>query len=89
MTEKECPVPTQFAKYLETIDQRRVDHRETMLGNLTERERDLVREAAVMGYVQGRMRPDQPVPPDSVIMELVLDACADFADLYPTLDGER
>ena len=56
---------------------------------LTERERALVREAAVMAYVHGGMSkpgpaPD-PFPRDMAIVATVLDAVQSFEDRYPTL----
>lgn len=56
---------------------------------LSPREQRLVREAAVMGYVQGvRSVPgshDTQVPPDSTIIARVINACAAMSDLYPTI----
>jgi hypothetical protein len=54
---------------------------------LTEREKALVREAAVLGYVQGfRASPyTEAIPGDRLIVAGVLDAVDSFADLYPTL----
>lgn len=74
-------------------------HRErrarTALLSMTVRERRLVREAAVMGYVQGvRHGPHRDkIPGDSAIVVEVLIACDAFCDLYPFLstacDGKR
>lgn len=56
---------------------------------LSTRERRLVREAAVMGWVQGvRSQPGghtATIPPDASIVTTVLDACLAFPDLYPTI----
>lgn len=61
--------------------------------SLTDRERRLVKEAAVMGYVQGAMRyagaAAVEVPPDRWITSTVIDACLDASDLYPTLSGKE
>lgn len=56
---------------------------------LSPRERRLVREAAVMGYVQGvRAVPgsfDVKIRPDREIVSMVIDACSSFPELYPTI----
>jgi len=58
---------------------------------MTDRERRLVREAAVMGYVQGvRSMPGghkATMPGDGVILRLVIDACLVMDDLYPEIGG--
>lgn len=55
---------------------------------LTERERALVCEAAVMGYVQGLMRDrSEGVPKNSQVVALVVQECLAFPDLYPTISG--
>lgn len=57
-----------------------------LFGSPTVRERRLVEEAAVMGYVQGTMRPkDEEIPLNRVILASVLNACRHQSDLYPTL----
>ena len=52
---------------------------------LTTREKALVREAAVMGYVQGQRAYDSDVPRDAEIVAQTLIATDSFADLYPVL----
>lgn len=73
--------------YLETRDAQRRQRAEEQLGALSTRERRLVSEAAVMGYVQGFQ--DSPhrdeVPRDRDIILAVLSACDSMGDLYPTL----
>lgn len=65
------------------------------LASLTERERRLMREAAVMGYFRGRMHPDsEPHPKDSAVFTEVVDACIAIPDQYPAVHavaepGER
>jgi hypothetical protein len=63
------------------------------------REAALVREAAVMGYVQGVQACQAwasaghpfltegapPIPPDSVVLATTVDACLAFRDLYPVM----
>jgi hypothetical protein len=71
-------------------NQRQRDRRTAALWfALTERERALVREAAVMAYVHGGMSkpgpaPD-PFPRDMAIVATVLEAVQSFEDRYPTL----
>jgi hypothetical protein len=65
---------------------------------LTDHEKSLVREAAVMGYVLGQFpteehkdemgREGRPVPRDSSIVEAVLEGALANPDLYPALAGE-
>jgi len=59
------------------------------LAGMTERERRLVREAAVMGYVQGvKAVPGghrETFPPDADVLYQVVDACLHFDDLYPVM----
>lgn len=61
----------------------------TALSRLSERELRLVKEAAVMGYVQGvRSMPGghrATIPHDREIVVRVVDACLAFGDLYPTI----
>lgn len=58
-------------------------------GTFTERERLLMKEAAVMGYVQGTYhRRDVDVfPKDSWIISTVIEACLGCPDLYRTIGG--
>lgn len=75
------------AAYLRLSAERRQARVEEMLNNLTERERLLVREAVVMGFVRGVMSHTAPIPSDSDILADVLAACDVQRDLYPTLTG--
>lgn len=79
-------LPEAFLTYLAARDQERNERFHSMLSGLTERETRLIREAAVMGYVQGTQAGrDVPVPRDSDIVRSVLLAADTFDDLYPTL----
>jgi hypothetical protein len=57
-----------------------------------DRERALVREAAVMGYVQGVMAAGGlsrvQIPRDSATVRLVVMACQTVRDGFPLLSGE-
>jgi hypothetical protein len=66
--------------------QRRTDA-EVKWAALTDREQRLVRDAAVMGWVQGKMAAEAAVPYVTQIIITVLEAVASFPDLYPTLAG--
>jgi hypothetical protein len=60
------------------------------LDAMTPRERRLVRDAAVMGYVRGNMAGkcgDFTIPPDVEILHEVVDACLAFPDLYPVTNA--
>lgn len=63
---------------------RRVD---ALLGQLTTRERALVREIAVMTSVRATMRAGsrETVPPDTEVLRDAVDACLSMPDLYPTV----
>ncbi|MFC8008714.1 hypothetical protein [Streptomyces cinereoruber] len=55
---------------------------------LTDRERALVRDAAVMGYVQGTLHPrGEKHPKDSWVTALVVQECLAFPDLYPAINA--
>lgn len=72
--------------YLAQRDTQRAEAVTAFLNKLTERERRLMREAAVMGYVRGRMHPDgEAHPKDSAVFAEVVDACLAIPDLYPVI----
>ena len=57
---------------------------------LTDRELSLVKESAVMGYVQGVMAGkcgDVNIPNDAATLARVVNACISMPDLYPLLGG--
>ncbi|MET9055273.1 hypothetical protein ABZW50_29410 [Streptomyces bacillaris] len=77
-------LPEGFVAYLIARDAERADAITEFLGRLTDRERTLMRDAAVMGYVQGRRHPHgEEHPKDSAVLQLVIDAALDIPDLYP------
>lgn len=64
---------------------------EAQLTLLTPRERELVREAAVMGWVQGVRTTggsEQHIPHDRDIVRQVVEHCQSFDDMYPLLGGD-
>lgn len=81
-------LPESLVRYLADRDAQRADAVDAFLASLTDRERGLVHDAAVMGYVQGLMRDrEEGCPKDSQVMRLVVDACSAFPDLYPTISA--
>lgn len=84
--------PTMLDMLAGYLDVRREDRRaevERLAGTLTTREIRLVREAAVMGYVQGAKNGPyrKTIPHDSEILREVLEGCLAHADLYPVITG--
>jgi hypothetical protein len=83
-------LPEPLFAYLAARDAQRAEAVDAVLASLTERERRLVREAAVMGYVRGRRHPaGQDHPKDSAVLAEVVDACLAAPDLYPVISGVR
>lgn len=82
-------IPDALLSYLAAREQRRWENVDRAIGRLTPREQRLVREAAVMGYVQGtRSVPgghNGKIPPDLQIVGLVVDGCLAMPDLYPLI----
>ena len=78
-----------LVRYVAARDTERDDHVNRTLGALTDRERALVREAAVMGYVHGRLdeRAAIDFPQDRAIVWGVIDACRVHADRYPAINA--
>lgn len=83
-------LPPEIVDYLVRRDAARRNAAAEVYSRLTEREQLLVKEAAVMGYVQGRMHPaDADHPKDSEVVFRVVDGCLSNSDLYPTLTGRN
>jgi len=85
-------LPPALVTYLVNRDTARANAVRAFLDDLTDRERGLIRDAAVMGYVRGRMHPkDERHPKDSQVMADVLaeviDACLAMPDLYQTVNA--
>lgn len=77
----ESPLPESLVRYLAARDAQHVKDVEDVLANLTARERRLVQDAAVMGYVRGKMSTrDEPVPKDGAILGETVDACLAHRD---------
>ncbi len=75
--------------YLSTRAAQREAAVDVALSWLSPREARLVREAAVMGYVQGAIngKHRDRIPPDTKVLREVVDACLAHSDLYPTING--
>lgn len=81
-------LPEPLLAYFAQREQQRAAAVDAFLASLTDRERGLVHDAAVMGYVQGLMRDRaEGCPKDSQVMSLVIDACFAFPDLYPAVNA--
>ena len=84
-----APLPPEMVAYFETRARQREQEIDTRLAELTLRERSLVRDAAVMGYAQGRMdeRARVEFPKDTPIMRGVVYAALREDEHYAVLRG--
>lgn len=80
-------IPANIAQYLAARDAERTNRVIKALKDLSDRERNLIREAAVMGYVQGRQSGRGSIPGDNEILRNVILGCQDMDDLYPTISS--
>ncbi|WP_328934172.1 MULTISPECIES: hypothetical protein [unclassified Streptomyces] len=81
-------IPEALAWYLLERDAQHAEAVAAFLTALTDRERALIRDFAVMGYVQGRMhRTGDDHPKDSHVLALTVDACLAHRDLYPAVNA--
>jgi hypothetical protein len=81
-------LPEWLVDYVLKRDQQRADEVNAVLAAMSERERRLVREAAVMGYVHGRQHPaGTDHPKDSTVLANVIGACLANGDLYPVTNA--
>lgn len=83
-------IPDEILRYFAARDRERAEQVDQALAALTDRERALVREAAVMAYVRGVMAAggtsrDVQIPPDMAVVREVVAACQVMPDLYPNL----
>ena len=79
-------LPADYVRYLAQRDAERHEATANAYAALTDRERALVRDAAVMGYVQGTLHPrGEKHPKDSWVTALVVQECLAFPDLYPAI----
>lgn len=82
-------IPEDIVTYLADRERRRTDEMVATLRAMTPREVQLVREAAVMGYVRGALcgRTGGDIPNDSAVVAEVVNACLSMPDLYPVMDS--
>lgn len=81
-------LPEQLVTYFAKREAERATAVTQFLAKLTPRERALVTQAAVMGYVQGVRHPDgERIPKNAPLLNQVIDACFAFPDLYPAINA--
>ncbi|MCX4543820.1 hypothetical protein [Streptomyces sp. NBC_01565] len=82
-------IPEALANYMIKRDKERADRIAAVWAEFTEREQGLIKDAAVMGWVQGSMstRAGEQWPGDWVAVPTVLGACLGLPHLYPTITG--
>lgn len=82
-------VPEWLLTYWEQRESARAGAVAAFLDSLTERERALFCDAAVMGYVRGSMHPrGEEIPLNKPIIADVVNACLAFPDLYPAVNAD-
>jgi hypothetical protein len=82
-------LPDFLTAYIADRERARAEAVATFLNSLTDRERALVHDAAVMGYVRGSMHPrGEEIPLNAPIVADVVNACFAFPDLYPAVNAE-
>lgn len=83
-------LPQYLVDYILKRDQQYMQDVNDFLASLTQRERLLLKDIAVMGYVQGMRRPkNEKIPTDGAIVCTVVHACFAFSDKYPAVRGQR
>lgn len=81
-------IPDRLVDYLVQRDNQRAQAVDDFLAKLTQRERALITQAAVMGWVQGVRHPDgERIPKNGPLLAHVIDACFAFPDLYPAINA--
>lgn len=81
-------IPQELIDYLAVRDRQRAQEIDAALQRRTPDEVQLMREAAVMGYVQGtRASRDEAIPKDLALLRMVVGACLAMPDLYPLISG--
>lgn len=96
-TTRVSDLPPGLLDYFEARERDHLHRVEMVLQGMNPRERKLVREAAVMGYVRGEMQgrisaggggiraAGRDYPGDRAVLIDVIGACLSMADLYPTI----
>jgi len=84
----EQTLPPAIVAYLQTQAEGRVETANDAMKQLTDRERHILREAAVMGWVRGAMAAGggrEAIPKDIAILVEVINCCRSNSDLYPKI----
>lgn len=84
-------LPEQLLTYFATRQAQRAEAVDTFLAGLTDYERGLFHDAAVMGYVRGSMHPrDAEIPLNKAIVADVVNACFAHSQrhLYPAVNAD-
>jgi len=82
-------IPEGLVNYLATMDRYRAQQVDAALEARTPDELVLMKEAAVMAYVQGMQAGrDVPIPKNTALLRMVVGACLAMPDLYPAISGE-
>lgn len=82
-------LPPALLDYYAKRQQQRAEAVKTFLDGLTEYERSLFHDAAVMGYVRGSMHPrNADIPLNPAIVADVVNACFAHSDLYPFVNAD-
>lgn len=79
------PFDEAYLAYFNKMEKGRADRVAAVLERMTDRERALVREAAVMANARMWPRDAGRVPPDSQVFADTILACLTMSDLYPTV----
>jgi prenyltransferase beta subunit len=81
-------LPDFLTAYFADRERARAEAVQAFLDSLTDRERALVHDAAVMGYVRGSMHPrGEEIPLNAPIVAHVVNACFAFPNLYPAVNA--
>ena len=82
-------LPEQLLAYFAKREQQRAAAVDEFLASLTEYERGLFHDAAVMGYVRGSMHPrGEDIPLNKAIVADIVNSCFAHSDLYPFVNAE-
>jgi hypothetical protein len=81
-------IPDFLFDYWQRRENARAEAVTAFLESLTERERALFQDGAVMGFVRGSLRSrDEEIPLNKPIVAEVVNACFAFPELYPAVNG--
>jgi hypothetical protein len=81
-------IPQELLAYFAAHEQWRDRQVDAALARRTPDERVLMKEAAVMAYVQGMQAGrDTEMPKDLALLRMVVGACLAMPDLYPKISG--